>query len=258
MTELAFDTKQPALQACAGRKVSCTNCCMRKLCIVAGMHSDQMEAVDQLVEHWHPSPRGRHIIREGDQFRQILIVRSGAIKAYQTLENGDEQITDFILPGDVFGMDGLATGRHIAGAIALETTSVCAIPMQCMLESTGLAKAAEHQVLALFSESLNRKDAHVAMISMNKSHERVAAFLLDISARLARRKLSSSHFVLSMNRSDISRYLALSQESVSRAFAKLTQAGILACSGRQVDLLDFQALSRYAGRTGPADLQQAG
>ncbi len=231
----------------SARKVSCTSCCMRNLCIAAGTEDSFLPEIDKLVVHWHPMARGRHIFREGDEFKQPFVVRSGAVKTYQTLENGEEQITGFMLPGDVFGLEGLAALQHANGAIALETSSVCAIPLQNLFKINVEARVAERQVLMLLSESMLRKDSHAMMLAMNKAHERISAFLLDISDRLHRRGLAAHDFSLPMSRSDIGRFLGMSQETVSRAFAKLIRDKLIESNGRNIKLVNPGTLGKLSG-----------
>lgn len=240
------------------RKVSCSNCCMRNLCIAAGTEDSALPEIDKMVVHWHPMARGKHVFRQKEAFKQAFIVRSGAVKTYQTLENGEEQITGFMLPGDVFGLEGLAGQQHLNGAIALETTSVCAIPLQNLFRINVEARVAERQILTLLSESMLRKDAHSMMLAMNKAHERIAAFLLDISDRFWRRGLSAREFTLAMSRSDISRYLGMSQETVSRAFAKLIGDNLIDAEGRNIKLLHPSALRQLSGYRLEPQMQKAG
>lgn len=230
-----------------GHRVSCIDCCMKKLCITAGSDDSALREIDKLVVHWHPMERGRHIFREGDRFTQAFVVRSGAVKTYQTHENGEEQITGFMLPGDVLGLEGLSQSIHSNGAVALETTSVCAIPMNNLFSSLPSARIAERQVFSLLSEAMDRKDTLTKILAMNKAHERIAAFLVDVSERQAHRNLSENQFSLAMSRSDIARYLGLSQESVSRAFAKLIREKVIECEGRSVKLSDSVTLRQIAG-----------
>lgn len=256
--QIAKNSKETGTNTCGQmRKVSCSNCCMRNMCIAAGTEESALPEIDKMVVHWHPMARGKHLFREGDEFKQAFIVRSGAVKTYQTLENGEEQITGFMLPGDVFGLEGLAAQQHSSGAIALETTSVCAVPLQNLFRINVEARVAERQILTLLSESMLRKDAHSMMLAMNKAHERIAAFLVDVSDRLHRRGLSAREFTLPMSRSDISRYLGMSQETVSRAFAKLIGEKLIDTEGRNITLIHPSALRQLSGYRQESQLLEA-
>ena len=76
--------------------------------------------------------------------------------------------------------------------------------------------------------------------------ERVAAFLVDLSERYARRGMPFERFRLSMSRSDIASYLRLAPETVSRVLSRFRRQGWVAIEGRGVQLQHMDAL-RDAG-----------
>jgi CRP/FNR family transcriptional regulator len=50
--------------------------------------------------------------------------------------------------------------------------------------------------------------------------------------------------VLPMSREEIGRFLGLALETVSRGFSRLQEDGVIAVSGRRVEILDAAALGR--------------
>ena len=63
--------------------------------------------------------RGDHIFHAGQACGPIYVVRSGAIKTYVVLRNGDIQITGFSGPGDVIGLEGIDEEAYACSAVAL-------------------------------------------------------------------------------------------------------------------------------------------
>jgi CRP/FNR family transcriptional regulator len=76
------------------------------------------------------------------------------------------------------------------------------------------------------------------------AEQRVAAFLLNLSARLKARGYSPASFVLRMSREEIGSYLGLKIETVSRMFSKLQKAGIVDARGKEIRILDHEKLAR--------------
>src|SRR3546814_14450759 len=60
-------------------------------------------------------------------FRSVYGLRSGSIKTQLEDSLGQVQITGFLLPGEIIGMDGLLENTQTSHAIALEDTEVCVI-----------------------------------------------------------------------------------------------------------------------------------
>ena len=51
-----------------------------------------------------------------------------------------------------------------------------------------------------------------------------------------------------MARSDLGNYLGLAPETMSRLFRRFSENGWLKAEGREIQLLDFEALGQLAGR----------
>ena len=57
-----------------------------------------------------------------------------------------------------------------------------------------------------------------------------------------RRRMSPTNFSLPMARNDIANFLGLAVETVSRVFTRFQNQGIIRARGREVELLDVEAL----------------
>ena len=79
-----------------------------------------------------------------------------------------------------------------------------------------------------------------------RAEERLAAFLLNLTQRLAARGFSGTALVLRMTRAEIGSYLGLKLETVSRAFSKFQDDGVLEVKRRAVRVLDEAGLRRPA------------
>jgi CRP/FNR family transcriptional regulator, anaerobic regulatory protein len=76
--------------------------------------------------------------------------------------------------------------------------------------------------------------------------QRMAAFLLGLSQRLAARGFSPTRFQLTMARTDIGHHLRLAPETVSRVLKRFQDDGLVAVDRREIDLLDVGALQALA------------
>jgi CRP/FNR family transcriptional regulator len=86
---------------------------------------------------------------------------------------------------------------------------------------------------------------HAIMMLMGgrKAEERLAAFLLNLSERFAKRGYSSTNFILRMTREEIGSYLGLKLETVSRSLSRLQEEGIITINNKNVRLNDIYRLS---------------
>src|SRR3546814_11033110 len=84
------------------------------------------------------------------------------------------------------------------------------------------------------------------MLTRRHANERIALFLHGLGERLGHIGQSPLQFRLAMSREDIASYLGLAFETVSRGFTRLQDDGVIAASGRRVEVLDPAELARLA------------
>jgi CRP/FNR family transcriptional regulator len=85
------------------------------------------------------------------------------------------------------------------------------------------------------------------LLGSMQAEERLAVFLLDLSTRYRERGYSPTEFVLRLTREEIGSYLGIKLETVSRAFSRFQEEGLLQVQGRVVKLLNLAAVRRRAG-----------
>jgi CRP/FNR family transcriptional regulator len=76
--------------------------------------------------------------------------------------------------------------------------------------------------------------------------QRIARFLLSLSARFERRGYSRQEFNLSMARRDIASHLRLATETVSRVLARFQENGIVTVNRKNILINDFDGLEQAA------------
>jgi CRP/FNR family transcriptional regulator len=191
--------------------------------------------------------RGESLCTAGDSFRTLHVVSSGALKCFVVSPNGAVQVTGFQIAGDIVGLDGIGTGLHQSGTIALVDAEVFVLPFaQCERWSQESAYG-QHLLMRTMALEAIRSQRHMLALGTMRADQRMALFLLDFSQRYERLGLSRSTFVLGMPRQDIGSYLGLTLETVSRLLSRLQREGMLQVQGRSIDLLDFPALRRLSG-----------
>jgi CRP/FNR family transcriptional regulator len=217
---------------------------MNSLCIPLSLKSDELYKLDQAIQRGSPYQARQAVFNSADKFTAVYAVRSGSIKSFCIDDDGREQVTGFYLPGEIFGWDGLAEGNYQNTAIALETTSVCEIPYnQLELLSSTIPSIHKH-MMKLIGREIHADQKLIALLAGSSAHQRLASLLLSISARLKQQKLSSTRFRLPMSRGEISNYLGLTVETVSRAFSHFQKMGYLKVNKKEIELVDKPSLEQ--------------
>ena len=131
-------------------------------------------------------------------------------------------------------------------ARALETSAVCEIPFSSLQDLSVQMPQLQRHFFQLMSREITEDQQLITLLSKNTAEERIAALMLSISARNARRKLSATRFRLPMSRIDIGNYLGLTVETVSRVFSRMQKLGILEVSNKEITIIDNGGLQDIA------------
>jgi CRP/FNR family transcriptional regulator len=242
-TTLSANDQRACDERCHGDfKVSCSGCRLSTICIPIALQASEIDRLDAIVQRGRPLRKGEYVFRQGQPFTSVYAVRAGTLKTFGTADSGEEQITGFYLPGEIFGLDGLAQDQHASSAVALETAAICEIPFECLSDLSARIPSLQRHFFQLLSSEIAQDRSMIAMLGKHSAEQRIAALLLSISARNARRKLSGTAFRLPMSRSDIANYLGLTIETVSRIFSRLQKLGLVAAEQREIELLQPEKL----------------
>ncbi len=228
-------------------KLSCSECNLRELCFPHGMNDDDLSNLDAVVDQPKPLHKNDYLYRDGEKTAAIYAVRSGCVKTMTESANGDEQIVGFHLPGELLGLDGFADGSHTCNAIALETSSVCELPLDQLESLCHRLPGLQKQMRRIMGKEVNNDHKLLLLLGKMTAEERLASFLLSLSARMEERHWKENEFNLTMPRQDIANYLGMAVETVSRLFATFQTEKIIDVDRRHITILDMQRLKSIVG-----------
>ncbi|SEO45684.1 fumarate/nitrate reduction transcriptional regulator Fnr [Aquisalimonas asiatica] len=237
---------------------ACRTCSLSDLCLPVALETEDVDALDGIVERRKPLARGDVLYRSGRPFGAIYAVRTGALKSMTISEDGEEQITAFHLPGELLGLDAISFGEHPSTASALETTSICEIPFEELETLSADIPGLNRQLLRIMSKEIFNEQEMLHALARRTAEQRLAILLTSLSDRFARRGLSSIRFRLPMSRHELSNYLGLAPETTSRLFRRFVDNGWITADGREISLIDFDALKAVTGGGASAMEKNAG
>ncbi len=183
--------------------------------------------------------RNEEIFGQDEKADYVYRVISGAVRTIRFSSDGGRQIMAFHLPGDVFGFELEATHRLAAEAV---NDAEIALVRRTLLERAAASNAeAARALLDMISRHLMMAREHSFILGRKGANERVAAFLLELAERFGPKR----EIDLPMSRADIADYLALTIETVSRAFTHMERGHAIALpSSRHVVLCNRDALEQ--------------
>jgi CRP/FNR family nitrogen fixation transcriptional regulator len=186
-------------------------------------------------------PRNSEIFGENEPADYLYKVVSGNVRTYKILSDGRRQVGGFYLPGDIFGLE--FADEHTLSAEAITDTKVLLVKRSAINGLAGRDAAVARQLFALTGRELHRVQDRTLLL-IKSAQERVASFLLEMSARVA----GAIAIELPMSRQDIADYLGLTIETVSRTLTSLEDlAAIEVPTSRRIVLRNRPALDRMNG-----------
>jgi CRP/FNR family transcriptional regulator len=246
------------------RPAACQSCSKVERCPAAG-RSDDLGLSGQPVQRVVKT--GKTLFEAGSKFEGIYVARSGFFKSYTIDAEGAMQVTGFYLPGEFFGMDGIEDGVHKEYVEALDTSSVCRIPLDALCGTVPQTQDAAQRdwsthmtlrLLRLMGRTISHDHDMFFTLGKMTAKGRLGVFLADLSRRMAQSGFSATEFRLCMSRTDIANYLCLALETVSRLFTQLQTDGTLEVDRRNLRIIDARALLQDDATPQPSLRRQAG
>ena len=207
-----------------------------------GLSDQDLDRIDQLVASRKKIKKGDFLFHSGAPFKSIYAIRTGFFKTSVTTEDGRDQVSGFQMAGEIIGLDGIVNDHHACDAIALEDAEVCVMPFDKIEQLSLEVKSLQHHVHKMMSREIVRENGVILLLGSMKAEERLAAFLLNLVQRLHARGFSQTELVLRMTREEIGSFLGLKLETVSRAFSKFAEDGIIDVKQRNLKIMKPDAL----------------
>jgi CRP/FNR family transcriptional regulator len=210
---------------------------MNEVCHPPALDIGELDSLDE----WFPTrrrlKRGETLFDIGETFNALYAVRSGFFKTLLPNQQQRDQITGFLMTGEILGMDGIGNGQHACRAVALEVSEVCLMPYGNVEQIASRLPTLHAHLNRLMSQRIVQDQAAFQILANMRSEARLAAFLVDLSRRFSKLGYSPNTFVLRMTREEIGSYLGLKLETISRTFSKLSDDGIIEVKQRYVKIL---------------------
>jgi CRP/FNR family transcriptional regulator len=188
---------------------------------------------------------GEMVFLEGEEAKGMYVIVSGTIRAMRIGADGREQVIHTERAGATFGeipvFDG---GLYPSTVVADEDSFLLFIDKKDMhqlcYEYPEIALAA----LKVLSKRLRYCASLIESLSLKEVSQRIASLLLE-EARQRKPNENSIEFKLTLTNQQIAARVGTVREVVSRSFTRLQQDGLIKLQGRNVKLLNIEALASF-------------
>jgi CRP-like cAMP-binding protein len=188
--------------------------------------------------------RNTDLLLAGKRYRSIYVNQRGWLLRYKILHTGSRQIIDFILPGQIFGIQACVFNSALYSVATITESVLSEIPFDIVdaifERNHSLAKAL---FLSAAAESAIVGE-HLIDAARRSAYERVAHFLLELFVRLkSTGHVNGMSFEMPLTQELIGDAVGLTTVHVNRTVRALREDKLIAITRQQVTILDFEGLS---------------
>lgn len=208
--------------------------------------SDPLYCISTVREYEPKKP----IYFEGDDADRVFEVIEGVVKLYKLTPDGRCQVTGFLYPGQLFGLEN--DGCYVQTAEAVTAAKLCQYPRTRFERVTDEHPSVRSRLLAIMSSELVAAQDQLLLLGRKSATEKLASFLIRLSEDADQRGHNPEKIYIPMTRNEIGDYLGLTTETVSRIFGRLRDHGVVQASGsKHIAILDLDRLTDIAESEDP-------
>jgi CRP-like cAMP-binding protein len=198
----------------------CRDCSLRNLALFADLDERDFHLIHTPIDNLLFAEE-ETIYREGSPSQGLFTLRSGMIKMVRVTSDGRQRIVRVLRPGDVAGLEVLATSHYHCDAIALTDVSVCRIPLQVIQTLEVNSLHLHHRLTMKWQQSLKEADDWLAELNFGTAKRRVRNLILKM------RSNKNSRLTTLFSREDMGAMLDLKSETVTREITRLVREGVI-------------------------------
>jgi CRP/FNR family transcriptional regulator len=228
--------------------VPCRDCTLRRCRAFRAFSPEELAFVERFkVGELSLSP-GSDLLEAGNNSPHLFTVLDGWAHRYVLLEDGRRQILNFLLPGDLLGLQSSVFEAMQHSVQALTELRVCVFQRSklWLLYEKQPGLAFDVTWLAAHEESL--VDQMLTSVGRRTARERIAFLIVHLHDRLdGLERVRASSFAFPLTQQLIADALGLSLVHTNRTLKRLQAQGLIARTNGRLKICDLAALRRIAG-----------
>jgi CRP-like cAMP-binding protein len=198
----------------------CRNCGIRDMVLFADLNEQDFNLIhapiDDLVYQ-----SGHSLYDESDKAIGVFTLRKGLVKLVRVTTDGRERVVRVLFPGDVVGLEALATGHFDSQAVALSEVSVCRIPLDVIHQLGANSPRLHRKLMEKWQSALKQADDWLAELNFGSARQRVLHFIHKMH------EVADDGTATLFGRDDMGAMMDLKLETVSREVTALVRAGVM-------------------------------
>src|SRR5580692_1826603 len=228
-------------------QLSCHECALRACGLFKPVTAEELVAINEIKSEHFLAPAGTEIIRAGDDSPELYTLYSGWAFRFKTLSDGRRQILNFLLPGDLIGLQAAMFDAALHGIEALTEVQLCVLPRRKVWALFGEMPGLAFDVTWLGSREESILDENLTSVGRRTAAERVAALIISLYKRVkALGLVADETFAFPLTQQHIADALGLSLVHTNKTLARLRRMGMFTRTNGAMTLRNPRILERVA------------
>ncbi len=230
----------------ASSAVPCRVCPLRQLPCFRPFTAEELTFVEQFKQGEKRLKAGMQILEEGQPSSNAYTLLSGWAFRYKTLPDGRRQILNFVLPGDLLGLQAAVLADPEHSAEALTDVTLCVFPRAKLWDIYNNYPGLAFDVTWLAAREERFLDEHLLSIGRRSAAERSAYLLVHLHQRIASLTPGSDVTALPLTQQQLADALGLSLVHTNKTLRRLDRAGLVRWRDGLLHCPDWPALADFA------------
>jgi CRP-like cAMP-binding protein len=228
-------------------RVSCLECALRACGLFKPVSQTELAVINDIKREHLSVPAGAEIIRSGQDAAEIYTLYAGWAFRFKTLPDGRRQILNFLLPGDLIGLQAAMFDAAQHGIEALTNVELCLLPRHKIWDLFGRMPELAFDVTWLGAREESYVDENLLSAGQRRAVERIAALIVILYKRAEALALVKDRtFVFPLTQQHVADALGLSLVHTNKTLGRLRRMGMFTQSNGSLTLTDPQVLERVA------------
>lgn len=217
--------------------------CAKRVPIFHSLSNNELAKITKLVQHKYYK-KGQLLLNEGEHSDTLYIIHSGKVKLLTLTVHGKEQILHLLTNGDFFGERNLFNKGEVNNfsAYALEDTKICLLSKKDFDEMMVANPEISIKLLKTIMDRLSHTEELAKILATKDPEVRIAHMLIEFCEKFGTVTKSGIVIDLPITREEISNYVGLTRETISRKLSKFVEMGLLTLRGNKQIIVKNQTI----------------
>ena len=225
----------------------CAGCRLRQTSAFTAVKPDELDFIEDFRSGTASVPAGGTIMYEQKSSGKLFTLYSGWAFRYKTLTDGRRQILNFLLPGDLIGLQQEFSDSAMHGIEAVTDVALCVFPRDGLWKLFQTYPSLGYDITWLSARAEGMVDDNLLTAGQRNATERVAVLLMHLYRRMERIGLAEGGSIgFPLNQQHIADALGLSLVHTNKTLRRLQQLGLHELHNGRLRLLNPKALQRIA------------